>query len=141
MILYFLSGLCDSLDGPIARHRNLASDFGAFYDSVSDRYVDISMLVGVAWYYQTQGQPHLSLLAMISILGGAMVSYTKARAESLNVESRSVGIMTRTTRGVSLLIGLIYLPILPAILWIQAIFTNVTALRRFLFYRNILQKR
>lgn len=138
VVIYFLSGFCDSMDGPLARHRNLTSDFGAFYDSVSDRYVDIAMLIAVAWYYQTQGQPILSLLAMISILGGSMVSYTKARAESLGVESRSVGIMTRTTRGVSLLIGLIYLPILPAILWIQAIFTNVTALRRFLFYRRIL---
>lgn len=141
IIFYFLSGFCDSLDGPIARHRNLASDFGAFYDSVSDRYVDIAMLIGVAWYYQSQGEPLLTLLAMISILGGSLVSYTKARAESLQVESRSVGIMTRTTRGVSLLIGLIYLPILPAILWLQAILTNVTALHRFLFYRRILLKR
>lgn len=141
VVIYCLSGFCDSLDGPLARHRNLTSDFGAFYDSVSDRYVDIAMLIAVAWYYQTQGQPFFSLLAMVSILGGSMVSYTKARAESLGVESRSVGIMTRTTRGVSLFVGLIYLPILPAILWIQAIFTNVTALHRFLFYRRILLTR
>ncbi|MEM7034954.1 MAG: CDP-alcohol phosphatidyltransferase family protein [Chloroflexota bacterium] len=141
VLFYFLSGLCDSLDGPIARHRNLTSDFGAFFDSVSDRYVDVAMLIGVAWYYQTQGELLLGLLAMISILGGSLVSYTKARAESLGVESRSVGIMTRMARGLSLLIGLIYLPILPIVLWIQAIFTNVTALRRFLFYRQILLSR
>ena len=59
---------------------------------------------------------------MISILGAPVTSYSKARAESLDVKSRSIGLMGRVTRGVSLLIGLLYLPIPPIILWILAIF-------------------
>ncbi len=140
-LLYFFSGLSDSLDGPVARYQNKASDFGAFYDSVSDRYVDIAMLIGVAWYYFNQDQPLYSLLAMISILGASLISYTKARAEALGVQSRNIGLMTRPLRGISLLMGLIYLPILPPILWFQAIFSNITAIHRFVYYGRVLQRR
>jgi CDP-diacylglycerol---glycerol-3-phosphate 3-phosphatidyltransferase len=137
---FFLSGASDSFDGPLARYQNSTTDFGAFFDSVSDRIVDISVYIGIATHYALLGEFLNAFLCLISILGASLVSYSKARAEALGVESRSIGIMGRVTRGVSLLFGLIFFNILPAILWIHAIFSNITAIRRIEFYSRELRK-
>ncbi len=141
VVFFFISGLCDSLDGPIARFQNTTTDFGAFLDSLSDRIVDLSVYIGIATYYALHDEFLYAFLSLISIFGATLVSYTKARAEALGVESRSIGIMGRVTRGISLLFGLLVLNILPVILWIHAIFSNVTAFRRILFYGEVLRKR
>jgi len=140
VVFFFLSGLSDSFDGPIARFQNTTTDFGAFFDSVSDRIVDISVYIGIATHYALLGEYLYAFLSLISILGATLVSYSKARAEALGVESRSIGIMGRVSRGISLLFGLVFFNFLPIILWIHAIFSNVTAIRRISFYSIELRK-
>ena len=110
--LYVLSGLCDFFDGRIARTTGSASPMGAALDSVLDRVSDGIMLVGLSWYYRmTWVLPVIGTL----MIGSFMVSYVRAKAESLNVEMKSVGLMQRPERIVYLGLGVALSPIISAI--------------------------
>ena len=124
----------DALDGTMARLRGDPGDFGAFVDSVSDRYAELAILGGLMYFFATQGNPLGSTLAFASAAGSVLVSYVKARAESLDYEAK-VGILTRVER------YLVLAPLLvlnqPIIaLWILAILGNFTALQRIWFVRR-----
>jgi CDP-diacylglycerol--glycerol-3-phosphate 3-phosphatidyltransferase len=103
--LLLLSGLFDLLDGKVARRGNLASKFGAFFDSSMDRLGEGALFTGIAIFYMTstikswgQHQPVLALgLCFACLTGSFLVSYTRARAESLGF-SASVGMATRAER-------------------------------------------
>ncbi len=124
----------DALDGTMARLRGDASDFGAFVDSVSDRYAELAILGGLLHYFAVQGDAKGSILAFAAAAGSVLVSYVKARAESLDFEAK-VGLLTRVERYL-VLAPLLALgePILA--LWILAIFGNFTALQRIWFVRR-----
>ena len=128
-LLLILAALFDTLDGALARHAGKTTVFGAFFDSVMDRFSEAVTLVALIWYYSSQadGQVAVILLAA-TLVGSLMVSYTRARAEAVGIECKE-GFFQRTERIIVLILGLVTGWMLP-VLWILAIFTNVTAVQR-----------
>ena len=124
----------DALDGTMARLRGDPSDFGAFVDSVSDRYAELAILGGLLYYYATQGNALGSTLAFAAASGSVLVSYVRSRAESLHYEAK-VGLMTRAERYLVLAPLLVFNQPMIA-LWILAIFGHFTALQRIWFVRR-----
>ena len=118
----------DALDGTMARLRGEASEFGAFVDSVTDRYSELIILGGLLFYYTFHGDAVTTLGIYIAAAGSVLVSYTKARADSLKFDA-NVGILTRVE--LYLVIAPLLLLNLPQIaIWIIAVLANVTALQR-----------
>ena len=95
--LILFAGLFDMLDGQVARIGNMSSKFGAFYDSVLDRYSEMFMFLGVCYYLVSHHYFLSSLFAFIALIGSMMVSYTRARAEGLGIECKG-GLMQRPER-------------------------------------------
>jgi len=124
----------DGLDGTMARLRGDPSDFGAFVDSVSDRYAELAILGGLMYHFASLGDALGSVLAFAAAAGSVLVSYVRARAESLDIETK-IGILTRAERYLVLAPLLVFnKPILA--LWILAILANVTAIQRIWFVRK-----
>ena len=153
-----LTGLFDSLDGSLARALGQSKKFGAFLDSVLDRYTELIIYLGIWCYFYRQGEttPLVSLTVLLILFGSLMVSYTRARAEGLGVRCL-VGMFQRGERIVMLgLAGLInpfvnffvgFLHnlslqdiVLVVVLLILAAGTNLTALWRFLHVLNRLRR-
>jgi CDP-diacylglycerol--glycerol-3-phosphate 3-phosphatidyltransferase len=129
-LVLFAGAMFDMLDGSLARATNQTSKFGAFLDSTLDRYAESITLLALVFYYitfQPASRTELFLL-FLTMVGSLMVSYTRARAESLQVDCK-VGILQRPERIVFLIAGMLTGWMLP-VLWILAVFTNVTALQR-----------
>jgi CDP-diacylglycerol---glycerol-3-phosphate 3-phosphatidyltransferase len=131
-LLVLLAGICDTIDGKLARDSGKVSKFGALYDSTLDRYSEVLLFFGIAYYF-IKNDLYLSSIAVAIALGGSlMVSYIRARAEGLGFDCK-VGILQRSER--LLLIsagGLIHLNALIAAIWIIAVFSNITAVVRIL---------
>src|SRR6202453_4476403 len=102
--LMILSGLCDLLDGPVARRQGRVSLFGGFLDSIFDRYADLILFLGLLVYYSHVNRFGYAMLAGAAMAGSVMVSYAKARAESL-VPSAEVGFWERPERLVLMILG------------------------------------
>jgi CDP-diacylglycerol--glycerol-3-phosphate 3-phosphatidyltransferase len=133
-ILVLVMTPIDGLDGTMARLRGDPSDFGAFVDSVSDRYAELAILGGLLYFYATQGNGLGGMLAFLAASGSVLVSYVRARAEGLHFEAK-VGLMTRVERYLVLAPLLILnRPIIA--LWILAILGHFTALQRIWFVRR-----
>ncbi|MEZ4768238.1 MAG: CDP-alcohol phosphatidyltransferase family protein [Caldilineales bacterium] len=144
-ILLIFFSIFDAFDGTLARMTGQVSRFGAFFDATIDRYAEAIVLFGLLVYYA--GQPDSStqtLLIYAAIVGSLLVSYTRAKAESLNIPCKD-GILTRAERVVLLVIGLLlgtWQPIaalpdaLTIVLWLLAILSNVTAIQRVLVVRR-----
>jgi CDP-diacylglycerol--glycerol-3-phosphate 3-phosphatidyltransferase len=123
-----LSGLVDLLDGSVARTSGRVSPRGSFFDSVADRASDAVVFGGVAWYLgRTSGR--LPVLALAAVGLAMLISYERAKAESLGYEARG-GIMERAERMVALGVGLAFDVLVP-ILWIMVVLMAVTAVHRF----------
>ncbi len=133
-IVLLVSGLADALDGAVARALKVESDFGIFFDSVCDRYIDTAFLLGLSWYFMNQSASLYVFLTFVIVIGTVVTSYSRARAESLSLSSRYIGFMNRPERVILLLIGVIFPQTLLAICWILAILTNITAIHRIIFY-------
>ncbi len=118
----------DALDGTMARLRGETTRFGGFVDSVTDRYSEILVFGGLLIYFAMQSNIVATILCFVAATGSLMVSYTRARAESLNYEAK-VGFLTRVERYFILIPCLIFNWPIVAI-WILAIFTNLTAIQR-----------
>jgi len=123
-----LTGLPDILDGSVARQSGTAGNRGAFFDSVCDRVADGLIFLGVAWYLSAQGSD-LAVLAMAVLALSMLISYERARAESLGYSARG-GLMERLERTVLLGVGLAF-DILVPVLWIMLVLTAITAVHRF----------
>jgi len=135
--LILLASFFDILDGAMARNCRETSRFGAFLDSVTDRYSDLCLLVGMFIYYSRQGSFLYQVLVGLTLMGTAIVPYTRARAELL-IPQCNVGILERAERILLLFLGAAIPPIMPVVIWILAIFTNVTVFQRVLYtYRQI----
>ena len=133
-LIFLISGLADALDGTVARITDMENSFGAFFDSVCDRYVDTAVFLGVSWYFSANNMEFYTFACFVGIVGTVVTSYTRARAESLLLESRYVGFMNRPERVGLLMVGLIFHQVLPSIIWILALFTNITGIHRILYY-------
>jgi len=118
----------DALDGTMARLRGESSDFGAFVDSVSDRYSELIIYGGLLYHFLQRGEPLGGLLTFGAAAGSVLVSYVKARAEGLGYEAK-VGLLTRAERYIVLAPSLIFNQLYIG-LGIIAIFANITALQR-----------
>ena len=127
-LIIILAGLFDMLDGEVARVSRTETRFGAFYDSVIDRYSDIIILQGLLVYYARHQMLGYIVLVGVVIMGAVLTSYTRARAESL-IPSCKVGFMERPERIVLLIIGGLAHR-MEAVLWILAILGNWTVISR-----------
>ena len=123
-----LTGLPDVLDGSVARYSGKAGPRGAFFDSVVDRVSDALLLGGVAWHL-TSDSPGAPVLALAVLAASMLVSYERAKAESLGFSARG-GFMERAERMVLLGIGLAFDVLIP-VLWVMLVLTLVTAVHRF----------
>lgn len=118
----------DALDGTMARLRGEPSDFGAFVDSVTDRYSELIIYGGLLYHFLSLGEPLGGLLVFGAAAGSVLVSYVKARAEGLGYEAK-VGMLTRAERYIVLAPSLVFNQLYVG-LTIIAIFANLTALQR-----------
>jgi CDP-diacylglycerol--glycerol-3-phosphate 3-phosphatidyltransferase len=123
-----LAGTLDILDGALARVSGQVSPFGAFLDSVLDRYSDLLVLAGIVFLFARLGRLEALIAALLAVIGTVMVSYTRARAESVGVECR-VGLMERGERMLVLIAGALVDLLVPAI-WVVALGANATAVHR-----------
>ena len=96
-LMALLAGACDGLDGSLARLRNEVSPWGAFVDSVTDRYSELFLLLGLLVYYQRQGDGQMMILVYVAAAGAVLVSYVKSRAETLGYTAK-IGILSRMER-------------------------------------------
>jgi CDP-diacylglycerol--glycerol-3-phosphate 3-phosphatidyltransferase len=124
----------DALDGTMARLRGESSDFGAFVDSVTDRYSELIIYGGLLYYFLSQGDPLGGLLVFGAAAGSVLVSYVKARAEALGYEAK-VGLLTRVERYLVLAPSLVFNQLFIG-LTIIAVFANITALQRIWHVRS-----
>lgn len=127
--LLWVAAMLDMVDGALARLGETESKFGAFLDSTLDRYSESITFLGLAIFYvnESNSQTHL-LLIFLTLIGSWAVSYTRARAEGLDIEC-NVGILQRPERLVLLIAALILGLVLP-VLWLLAVMTNFTAVQR-----------
>ena len=133
-LLLLVMGPVDALDGALARLRNEASAWGAFVDSVTDRYSELVLFLGFSIYYLLHANPAGVLLAYLAAAGSVLVSYIRARADASKLDA-NVGLLTRVERYIVLIPGLVFnLPM--AVLVIIAILANFTALQRILRVRQ-----
>ena len=124
-----LAGACDTIDGRLARRTGRASDFGAFFDSTLDRFGEIAIFSGLAFYFAAGdpgdgagGRPAMVLLSVLALSGSLMVSYTRARAEGLSLKC-DIGMMQRPERMFVLIVGSFatLLPVIGAVIMQLAI--------------------
>jgi len=120
--------LFDAVDGTLARMMGRSSRFGAFLDSTLDRFSEAVIFLGLFIYYVGQDQNLELILIYATVVGSLMVSYARARAEGIGVPLKD-GLFTRFERVLLLVIGLL-INQLTFILWLLAIFTNLTAIQR-----------
>ena len=117
LLLVILAALPDLLDGALAKASNTSSQRGAFFDSVVDRVTDALLFGGVAWYFASHESPHLAILPLAVSGMSSVISYERAKAESLGLSAKG-GLMERAERIICLCLGL---------LWQQAAVAPVTA--------------
>ena len=130
IVLLILTGLHDLLDGPVAKAAGTSSVRGAFFDSVTDRVADALLMGGVSWYLISQGKGHLAILPLAVLGVTALVSYERAKAESLGISAKG-GLMERAERMILLGIAFIDSALLVPILWIMLVLISITAVARF----------
>jgi len=133
-LIILVSVPIDALDGSMARLRGMPTDFGAFVDSVTDRYGELAIFGGLMYYFAMRGDGLAALGTFFATAGSVLVSYTKARAESLGFTAKT-GILTRVERYLVLAPGLIFNQPVVAV-WIIAVLANITALQRILSVRR-----
>jgi CDP-diacylglycerol--glycerol-3-phosphate 3-phosphatidyltransferase len=132
-VVLILAGTCDILDGALARSTRKSYTYGAFLDSTLDRYSEGAIYLGLAAYFVSMGGPlerWLVLATLAALAGSFLVSYVRARAQSLGFTCDS-GIFARPERVVVTVIGLIFGGyVLYAVVVLLAVLTNLTALQR-----------
>ena len=138
--LIVLAGFFDILDGAVARNCRQSSAFGSFLDSVLDRYSDLSLLVGLLINFSRRGEGLYQVLLGLAVMGTALVPYTRARAETL-IPKCNVGVMERPERVLLIFFGVAISSIMPVVIWILAIFTNLTVIQRILYTWREMKKR
>ena len=149
------AGLMDTMDGRLARLYDMKSNFGAFFDSVVDRYSEFIMFFGIVFYFFHFDHIWGVIFSFFALIGSIMVSYTRSRAEALGVDC-SVGLMQRPERIVfiglwTIIWGIMYISFAKNLeisgidifalgFLFLAITTNIAALRRMLHSEALLKK-
>ncbi|MEM2111650.1 MAG: CDP-alcohol phosphatidyltransferase family protein [Candidatus Bathyarchaeia archaeon] len=138
IIFLSASGLCDALDGTLARLYGKTSILGGFLDSLLDRYVEASVYCGLIL-----GGLSDSFWGLLALIGSLLTSYTRARSEAADVPMETVGVIERAERliiiGIATILSLVW-PETSALRWgiiLLALATNLTVLQRVIyFYRK-----
>lgn len=125
------SGFFDLVDGRVARASNQVTRFGGFFDSVVDRYSDASLFFGLLVFYARGNRFFYVVLTALVMISAIMVSYARARAESL-IGTCRVGFMERPERLVLVIIGALFNRMAP-VLWVIAVLSTVTVVHRILY--------
>jgi CDP-diacylglycerol--glycerol-3-phosphate 3-phosphatidyltransferase len=138
-VVMLVAGLCDILDGQVAREGRKETKFGALLDSTTDRYSEIFLYFGIGAYLIGRDEWVASGILFFAITGSLMVSYVRARAEGLG-EDCKVGFMQRPERLVALAVGsLMGHQGLVFVLALLAVTTNFTVVERLAYIRNKLK--
>jgi CDP-diacylglycerol--glycerol-3-phosphate 3-phosphatidyltransferase len=130
-LVIIASGFFDLVDGRVARASNQVTQFGGFFDSVVDRYSDASLFFGLLVFYARGNRFFYVVLTALVMISAIMVSYARARAESL-IGTCRVGFMERPERLVLLIIGALFNVMAP-VLWVIAVLSTVTVIHRILY--------
>jgi CDP-diacylglycerol---glycerol-3-phosphate 3-phosphatidyltransferase len=137
-ILIWVAGFFDALDGSVARITRCVTAFGNFFDSVLDRYSDSVIYLGILAQFLRSGRTGYVVLVAVAMIGSLAVSYTRAKAESLDLECE-VGFMPRTVRivilGAGFCVGWVFWGLL-----IIAVMTHLTVVQRIFYVRKNLLK-
>src|SRR5450432_3049728 len=125
------AGIFDMVDGRVARATNQVTSFGGFFDSVIDRYSDVALFFGLLVYYARANHFFYLVLVAVVMVSSVMVSYTRARAESL-IGSCKVGFMERPERIVLVIIGALFARwgAMAPVLWVLAVLSTITIIHR-----------
>ncbi len=135
-IVFLVAGCCDMLDGALARRAQQSTKWGAFLDSTFDRVSEGVVLAAIAYLLASQGHALDAALVALALLGSILVSYTRARAESLGVECK-VGIMSRPERIILIALGLFF-DVLSYAIYILLALTAFTVIQRVIHtYRQL----
>jgi CDP-diacylglycerol---glycerol-3-phosphate 3-phosphatidyltransferase len=130
-VCLILTGIPDALDGAVAKAAGTSSVRGAFFDSVSDRVTDSLLFCGIAWHFASTEPGRIMMLPVAVMAIALLVSYQRAKAESLGYDAKG-GIMERAERFIVLALGLLIDQILIPVLWVMLVLTAFTACQRFL---------
>ncbi len=129
--IMIVANIFDFIDGKVAERRQLGSDFGGFWDSVMDRFSDISLFIGLIYLYAQLGRTDYVVITALAMMFSVLTSYTRARAESM-IEKCKVGFMERPERIVLFMIGA-FTNRMAAVLWVIGVLSIVTVADR-IFY-------
>ena len=135
-VFVLVAGLCDMLDGALARLTGQVTRFGAILDSTLDRLSEGALLVGALAFFAGQGQSAVVVLTGVALVGSLAVSYVRARAEGLGLESRA-GFFTRPERVIVLALGLLLNQLVIAIAIIAVLSLATVAQRLYLAWRQL----
>src|ERR1700760_760403 len=125
------AGIFDMVDGRVARQTDQVTVFGAFFDSVIDRYSDVALFFGLLVFYARGNRFFYVWLAAFVMVTSLMVSYTRARAEAL-IGSCKVGFMERPERVVLIILGALFerWGVMAPVLWVLAVLSTTTVIHR-----------
>jgi phosphatidylglycerophosphate synthase len=121
----------DLVDGRVARTTNNVTRFGAFFDSVIDRYSDLALLTGMLVYYASVNRFGYIVLTAVAMIATVLISYSRSRAENV-IPKCKVGFMERPERIVLLIIGALFERMAP-VLWVIAVLGNLTVIHRIIY--------
>ena len=127
-IIFLLAGCFDMLDGMMARLTKMTTPFGAFLDSTLDRVSEGAVLAAIAYLLASQDRHFDAAMVVLALLGSLLVSYTRARAESLGLECK-VGLMSRPERVILIALGLFF-NVLSYVIYIMLALTTFTVIQR-----------
>jgi CDP-diacylglycerol--glycerol-3-phosphate 3-phosphatidyltransferase len=127
-LLMLVGAGADGVDGVMARLLGRPSRFGAFFDSTMDRYSEALALFGLFIYFLPRNDHEALILIYVAVVGSMLVSYTRARAESVGLDCQT-GLLTRVERVVILMVALVVGQVRIG-LWIVAALSQFTAIQR-----------
>jgi len=134
-VLMFFCAAGDMLDGAVARVGGKGTTFGAFLDSTLDRFSEFGVYLGIAFYFAVRGNVTYTLLPLVAVFAGLMISYTRARAEDL-IRFCTVGFWQRGERVVATMTA-VFAYNVPILLWHQAILPMFTVWARIDYTRQV----
>ena len=137
-IVILIGGLFDMFDGIVARVGGKTTKFGAFLDSVLDRYSDAAIFLAVSWYLAEKGNHTGAFLSLGTLVGAFLISYARARAEGIG-ESCHTGIMERPERIILLIFATLTGWLVP-VLWIMIVLTHITVIQRIFHVWRLLNR-
>jgi CDP-diacylglycerol--glycerol-3-phosphate 3-phosphatidyltransferase len=130
------ANMFDFIDGKVAAESNRSSEFGGFWDSVMDRFSDLTLFIGLIYLYAQLHRTDYVIITALTMMFAIMTSYTRARAESL-IDKCKVGFMERPERIVLFMIGA-FTNRMAAVLWVIGVLSVITVADRIYYTWQVL---